>query len=619
MRTIKRTICTEEMVSRIPSLFAYCEFDDLGVLREHKATDSIDGSYGHLMCGIKPPYALKVQDCDANIADVGECISYHKMMNYYWHAKSQGFRNNNQNTIIKFVETAIGLIEIKLIDVIIEVEGGNCIKKQYRYSEDKKFTFEVEPTKLEKTMYLSQAKKQYNEMVKLKKLCQEYNREVTETPDVREAFETKNVCCVCDDYWQRGGDTMVEILEFFIELAEEIANEYYDYRCLDDTTFKLSFDLNNTYNDPGYYTPYLLNWKPGQVIHSGEKFIYENEDGEMTMYRNDSGSDYYGHYDEDNERVVFDPSEVTEIKPELDSSYSEDSNIIISQKSDSKLQSLRRYAKFTDAYGEELKPEEDEDWLYYYTVGMVRNLRTKNDELGNIGFYANINPSEGDTVTCLMAYGDVVTNISCDTTEKKITIQYVTGAHLKATVKKKEIDDDNNPHYYYGDFEIDEDSVYSNNCGIYYTDSYVYEQGDAIDKLMNGEYGFTFEEYVNDKKIVGGNETPVKRFCDEVFTFYTGNAKLSYDKQIDTKKAEIKYLDSELEYKKIFGVNMFEADIFKEDYLMGVHFKPIVEDNIDIDRGKNAAFERHIKLGEVKTLQDMENYQNGGFFNIKEY
>jgi hypothetical protein len=52
---------------------------------------------------------------------------------------------------------------------------------------------------------------------------------------------------------------------------------------------------------------------------------------------------------------------------------------------------------------------------------------------------------------------------------------------------------------------------------------------------------------------------------------------------------------------------------------MGIHFKPYVEDNVDIDRGKNAAFERHIKLGEVKTLQDLENYQNGGFFNIKEF
>ena len=617
MRKIKRTICTEEMVSRIPSLFAYCEFDEFGVLKEHKATDSIDGSYGHLMCGVKSPYALTIEDLNGNIANEGECISYRTLMNYYWHAKQQGFKKNNHNTIIKFVETAIGLIEIELIDVIIEVEGGNCVKKQYKYSEDKKFTFDIEPTKLEKTMYLSQAKKQYNEMVKLKKLCQEYKREVEETPDVRETFETKNVCCVCDDYWERGGDTMVDILAFFIELAEEIANEYYEYRCLDKTSFNVSFDLNNTYNDPGYYTPYLLNWKPGQVIHSKEKFIYENEEGVMTMYQNESDEDYYGHYDEENERVVFDPAEVTELKPELDRSYSVENIITIRQKSDSKLQSLRRYTKYTDPYGVEQKPDEDEDWLYLYTKGMIRNLRTKNDEFGNIGFYENTNPHEGDTVLSLMAYGDVVTNITYDTEERKIIFQYVTGAHLKAKIKKIEVDDDNNKLYFYDEFEIDNSSIYSENCGIYYTEEYTYEQDGAIEKLINNEFSFTFEEYVNDRTATDG--IPIKRFCDEVFPFYTGNQRLFYDKQIDTKKTEINYLNSDLTYKKTFGLDMFEADIFKEDYLMGIHFKPNVEDDVNIDRGKNAAFERHIKLGEVKTLQDMENYQNGGFFNIKEY
>ena len=123
---------------------------------------------------------------------------------------------------------------------------------------------------------------------------------------------------------------------------------------------------------------------------------------------------------------------------------------------------------------------------------------------------------------------------------------------------------------------------------------------------------FSFSDYIED---VGH----IKRFTDMVFPFFTGNSKLSYDKQIDTKKKEVIYLNSDLEYKKTFGIDVFDAEIFKEDYLMGIHFKPVVENNVNIDRGKNAAFERHIKLGEVKTLQDMENYQNGGFFNIKEY
>ncbi len=83
MRKIKRTICKKEMVSRMPSLFAYCEFDELNELRIHKATDSIDGSYGHFACGIKPPCDLTLNFGDGikYIALSGECISYRTVMN----------------------------------------------------------------------------------------------------------------------------------------------------------------------------------------------------------------------------------------------------------------------------------------------------------------------------------------------------------------------------------------------------------------------------------------------------------------------------------------------------------------------------------------------------------
>ena len=141
-----------------------------------------------------------------------------------------------------------------------------------------------------------------------------------------------------------------------------------------------------------------MNWKPGQVINGGEKFIYENEEGMMTMYQNKSEEDYYGHYDEYNEIVVFDKSEVSEIAPKL-VKYDENGSILdnqdtelnieINQKTDSKLKTLRRYITYTNAYGEPQKPEKDEDWLYFYTLGLVRNLKTKNDEFGNIGFYGD--------------------------------------------------------------------------------------------------------------------------------------------------------------------------------------------------------------------------------------
>jgi hypothetical protein len=43
-----------------------------------------------------------------------------------------------------------------------------------------------------------------------------------------------------------------------------------------------------------------------------------------------------------------------------------------------------------------------------------------------------------------------------------------------------------------------------------------------------------------------------------------------------------------------------------------------VEADIYIDRGINAAFEKHLKLQEFRTMEALENYGNG-WFKINEY
>ena len=58
------------------------------------------------------------------------------------------------------------------------------------------------------------------------------------------------------------------------------------------------------------------------------------------------------------------------------------------------------------------------------------------------------------------------------------------------------------------------------------------------------------------------------------------------------------------------------SKVYRTDDLIGVTFDPIVDVNVVVDRGINAAFERHLKLGEVKTLDDLVNYGNN-FFNVK--
>ena len=52
---------------------------------------------------------------------------------------------------------------------------------------------------------------------------------------------------------------------------------------------------------------------------------------------------------------------------------------------------------------------------------------------------------------------------------------------------------------------------------------------------------------------------------------------------------------------------------FMEDYQLGLAFVANNNANVYIDRGNATAFERHMRLSEVDTLDDLVNYGNGMF------
>lgn len=58
------------------------------------------------------------------------------------------------------------------------------------------------------------------------------------------------------------------------------------------------------------------------------------------------------------------------------------------------------------------------------------------------------------------------------------------------------------------------------------------------------------------------------------------------------------------------------APIFKEEYLLGISSTFKADVNVTINRGNAAAFERHFKLSECNTMEDLEVMGNGEFFNL---
>lgn len=62
--------------------------------------------------------------------------------------------------------------------------------------------------------------------------------------------------------------------------------------------------------------------------------------------------------------------------------------------------------------------------------------------------------------------------------------------------------------------------------------------------------------------------------------------------------------------------NIVEQPITKQESLMNVIDQPQIQTNIFIERGKNSAYERIQRLGEVDNVGDLENY-GYGFFNFE--
>ena len=261
-------------------------------------------------------------------------------------------------------------------------------------------------------------------------------------------------------------------------------------------------------------------------------------------------------------------------------------------RTNTKLRDLRMFREYVNPFGNSEEPGLDEDWLYHYKVGNITGLFVETDDIGNI---LNDDDTYSEICYSLHAYGNVIDSITYDAATNAITFVYVVGAHLIAEYNGCDVDIDGNVIRFYDNFQYDETST----DGVRFEETYVCMDGTISDLVSSGD----FTAYVS-----GDLDTMVK-YAYEKFRFITVPVNTLDDIEVSEGTGEV----------SVPSENGFlHANTVREEWMNELYHHPKVKSDVSIDRGNGASFERHIRLGEIRTMEDFEYYQNGGYFKLSE-
>jgi hypothetical protein len=571
MNTVRLKYCIEDLKSRLPGLFPYLEFDEYGNCNLVKATESIEGCYNQIM----PSFTLPADVSLDNILLSGETYTYKTLYNYYYQYKD----SLPNNSFIQWFMKGIGRYKVNIPDI----DRKECdLVPEYGY--------------------YSECGSIYNDYYKMSLIINNYENWKDETNEINYELEK-----ICKDYERMGGDKAKDYYKNLVDTANNIAAEYLEYANIEDSNYSLSINIISTYNDLGMVNTYMEYWDPEKIYENGDYVIYNDR----TYICVDSTNCRL--WDEEIEKYVFNEEGWEETKID---GHDE----IIEGKTNSKLSGFKAGKNYISVDNIIETPGYNEDWLWYYNIGDISYVETSTDELGNIiiedGYTRNLNINGIEKH--LLAYGNVLTKIKYE--NNKLTFKYVIGAHLQAKLKEIIINDDGTNFYHYDNFEYDEDDKYH---GVEYTETYTVLKGGELDKLVEKDL---FDDYIKTNKLLFTDvqNNNLMEIDDEYNISYIRFKcpfmlkLLSVNRGVNNINTNFNYLPSSFKVQINAARNEeLHMPITKLDYFTGTTYQPQIQADVHVNRGNATAWERHIKLGEVKTLQAMLDYANGGFFNIK--
>ena len=743
IRTIKYTAKYEDLISRIPGLFAYIELDDKGNSVLHKATDSPMGCYGKVI---------------ENVKYNGKVYNYKELINLY-------YKDDISKELKDFVEKGIGKENV-IFDTLDR-------KKQ-----------DLVPD----FVYLALVKPLYGEMLKLRDKVNFYKKH-TDNRDKIDNETEESLDCVCKLYERHGGDGYLNFLGGLFSKVEAVSNEYFNYAneaINDGNRLCLNYAVNlfSTVKDMGLVTPmeslvkkpkdkdivkyiigrgldgktnskltslrryegYLNEFDRLETPPIGADWLYyyrvgavrnistiNDENGnircEVTELKNiskgDIISDLYAFGDviesitpieKDNCIKIIYWTDVhlkatvnkvtkdddgnykvyyTNFEPDyppIDVFFDENGNptekkiasfIWNDEKEQEECQNMTEI-KFCDQndtnnlHGiryEEIyyfSPNEDEDNISYLlkdkvTIGysVVGDKVTINDKeytviegkvtIGGVEYpvvdnKVTINDKEYTVVDGKVTINDkeytviegkvTIGGVEYPAVEGKVTIDgveytVIEGKVIIGSVEYPVVDgkvtiNDKEYTVVYGKVMIDYVVV-----GDKVTIGGVeYPVVDGKVTIKDVEYPITknkdFYKYVNgdydDKQANAIDAKKIKKY--EKYEFSTNNNTLSYTQRVNSTDLELSCVISDYETICIREeVNEDNSDknngvingvtISRLPFYESISYTPVEKIDVFIDRGSTSVFDRHIRLSEVKTLNDMLEYSNGSYFTMQ--
>lgn len=263
------------------------------------------------------------------------------------------------------------------------------------------------------------------------------------------------------------------------------------------------------------------------------------------------------------------------------------SNKVVEVTGESRLNEFVRLSKTIDDYRNPLPGKKIDDsgaLATIYALGSIKNIVSNKDENGGkyyTGDYLYSITVDGDIFTEETGFTQYIASLN-EGDSGEISFTYYVGCDLVETGN--------------GTFIVDANY---NLKSMKYTDTYNYEVKKVATKISGEDVEFLYA----DIDYGTGSEYVMLQNLDNL--------------EYLTKLSEIEYNTSE----NLDGVfnkspDFVNAPFFMEDYKLGLTYIEKNEETIVIDRGNAAAFERHLRLSEVKTVQDLDNYGNG-FFEMK--